>query len=94
MPTKLLQKTGHLRRLLEHLLDRKIDEQEWELMSQSGVKIKHNKGQCLKCNDIIESRHVHDMVYCSCGDFALDGGQDYIRVLGNADRYKLLTEYE
>jgi hypothetical protein len=35
--------------------------------------------QCLKCEDIIESKHRHDFVKCQCGQSFLDGGDDYIR---------------
>ena len=38
-----------------------------------------NKVQCLKCKDIIESKHRHDFVRCKCGLIYTDGGQDYIR---------------
>lgn len=41
-----------------------------------------NRVQCLVCNDIIESRHRHDFVTCSCGAVSVDGGKDYQRVLG------------
>lgn len=39
-----------------------------------------NAGQCLGCGDVLESRHRHDFVECSCGGLFLDGGLDYQRV--------------
>jgi hypothetical protein len=42
-----------------------------------------SKGQCLDCEDIIESKHRHDFVKCKCGNSFLDGGDDYIRGGGN-----------
>lgn len=42
-------------------------------------KILTNKIKCLKCGDIIESIHVHDFNYCSCGRVAVDGGREYLR---------------
>lgn len=42
-------------------------------------KIKVNKIQCKICGDIIESKHVHDYVECSCGACAADGGREYLR---------------
>ena len=39
-----------------------------------------NKIQCLSCLDIIESLHVHHMVWCKCGSIALDGGDEYQKV--------------
>ena len=49
-------------------------------------KILSNKAQCLRCGDVIESKHVHDFVWCSCRDeegnpsgIAVDGGREYLR---------------
>lgn len=44
-----------------------------------------NKVQCLKCKDIIESKHVHDFVYCKCRSIFVDGGREYLRRGGNLD---------
>lgn len=41
-----------------------------------------NKIQCNRCGDIIESKHVHDFVMCSCGSCATDGGTSYMRHIG------------
>ena len=41
--------------------------------------IKSNKIRCKHCNDIIESKHRHDFVSCSCGAVAVDGGTTYLR---------------
>ena len=30
--------------------------------------------QCRKCSETIESKHVHDFKYCSCGAVGIDGG--------------------
>jgi hypothetical protein len=39
---------------------------------------------CKKCKDTIESKHVHDCVYCSCGSVGVDGGPySGNRILGN-----------
>lgn len=40
------------------------------------------KLQCNKCKDIIESKHRHHWVPCSCGAIYIDGGSDYVRVGG------------
>ena len=37
-------------------------------------KILVNKIQCKKCNDIIESKNVHDFKWCTCKSKAVDGG--------------------
>jgi hypothetical protein len=44
-----------------------------------------NQVRCLKCGDEPWSAHRHDFRYCGCGAVAVDGGQDYLRRLGQAD---------
>lgn len=41
------------------------------------------KIRCLKCNDIIESKHVHDLKKCKCGACFIDGGDKYTRIGGD-----------
>lgn len=61
-------------------------------------KIKRNAAKCLRCGDVIESKHVHDFVTCSCGCISVDGGKEYLRrVLDQgvgSDDYIELSEYE
>lgn len=33
-----------------------------------------NRAKCKLCNDVIESFHPTDLVFCSCGQIGLDGG--------------------
>ena len=42
-------------------------------------KVIKNSIRCKKCGDVIESRSVHEMVWCSCGACAVDGGHEYLR---------------
>jgi len=42
--------------------------------------MKVNCVRCKKCGEIIYSRAVHDMHWCSCGAVAVDGGFDYFKV--------------
>lgn len=42
-------------------------------------KIVVNKIRCKKCGDVIESKSIHDFVWCSCGNCAVDGGLSYIK---------------
>lgn len=44
-----------------------------------------NKVRCKKCNDIIESKYMHDMVWCKCGATAVDGGKEYQRLTGDPE---------
>lgn len=43
------------------------------------MKIIKNRARCKKCGDIIESRFTHEMIWCSCGSIAVDGGKQYLR---------------
>lgn len=56
--------------------------------------IKRNAAKCLKCEDIIESRHVHDFRMCKCQSIFVDGGIDYIRRGGNPNDIEDLSEYD
>lgn len=59
------------------------------------MKLIRNRAKCLLCNDIIESKHRHDFVSCSCGNIFIDGGLEYSR--GGAKDMKSfqgLCEYE
>lgn len=38
--------------------------------------------RCLRCQDLIASISRHDFRYCKCGQTAIDGGRDYLRVAG------------
>lgn len=43
------------------------------------VSIKKNAAKCGRCNEVIESKHRHDFVTCSCGGLSVDGGHAYIK---------------
>lgn len=47
------------------------------------MQILANRLKCKKCNDIIESKGVHDFVWCSCRSVAVDGGKYYLKRTGN-----------
>ena len=51
-----------------------------------------NKIQCKVCGDIIESKHVHDYITCSCGSVSVDGGEEYLRRTGFPYDYLDLSE--
>lgn len=42
-----------------------------------------NRARCRKCGDVIVSRFRHDFVMCECGSIAVDGGNDYMRRVGD-----------
>ena len=47
------------------------------------------KLKCLICEDIIESKSIHDFVTCKCGNCNVDGGSDYFR-FGGKDFSKMV----
>lgn len=55
-------------------------------------KILVNKIRCKKCDDIIESKTVHDFKFCKCGAVAVDGGLYYLRRCGRRDDWEELSE--
>ena len=57
-------------------------------------KIICNRIQCKKCNDIIESKTIHDFVTCKCGAVSVDGGKDYLRRCGNKEDIIELSKTE
>ena len=42
-----------------------------------------NTVACMSCGDKIFSRHRHDFVTCTCGAVSVDGGQEYLRRVGD-----------
>lgn len=57
-------------------------------------KIIVNKAKCKKCGDIIESKEVNDFKRCTCGSIAIDGGQEYIKRVGNKDDIIELSKFK
>lgn len=42
-----------------------------------------NAVSCMSCGDLIVSKHRHDFVTCTCGAISVDGGQAYLRRVGD-----------
>lgn len=61
-------------------------------------RLTRNAAKCLKCGEIVESKHRHDFRSCSCGGVTVDGGLAYSKRMwhgGNAsDWFVDLNEYE
>ena len=58
-------------------------------------KILVNAIKCKLCGDVIESKSVHDFVWCSCGNCFVDGGHDYLRRGWKKEgSWEELSEYE
>ncbi len=60
-------------------------------------KILINKVQCKRCKDIIQSKHCHDFVRCSCWNgkrgVTVDGGTDYLKRCGSFEDFTELSEF-
>jgi len=52
------------------------------------LKVKGVK--CNRCGDFIYSRAGHDFHRCTCKAVAVDGGFDYLRVLGNGKDFNYI----
>ena len=42
--------------------------------------------KCKHCGDTIYSRAHHDFRWCSCGEIAIDGGTNYVKISFKKDR--------
>lgn len=51
------------------------------------------KIKCLICEDIIESKYIHNLVNCKCNNCYIDGGQYYLHFGGN-DFDKILIIFD
>lgn len=47
------------------------------------MAIIHNAARCLKCETTIRSTHRHDFQTCKCGGCSVDGGDAYLRRVGD-----------
>lgn len=56
------------------------------------IKIISNKIRCKHCGEVIESTHVHDYKWCSCGKVAIDGGKEYLKRCGEPNDWDDLSE--
>lgn len=56
--------------------------------------VKRNIIICLRCGDIVESKHVHDFVRCKCGAVFTDGGNEYWRRGGDLEAIVSVTNEE
>ena len=57
-------------------------------------KITKNAIKCKTCGELIESRHVHDFKWCSCGAVAVDGGLEYLKRAGTFGGYMEKSEFD
>lgn len=50
-----------------------------------------NQVKCLSCEDTPFSGSVHDFKYCKCGAIAVDGGQEYLRRVGEINNIEEMS---
>ena len=53
-----------------------------------------NAIMCKRCQETIESTHVHDFRSCACGKVFVDGGLEYARRCGDRNNWVEKSEYE
>lgn len=58
------------------------------------MKIIANRAQCKLCGDVVESKHLSEYVYCSCGSVGVAGGEVSIMRLGHHNHIIELSEKE
>jgi hypothetical protein len=46
--------------------------------------------KCKKCKDKIFGDTKKKLIYCKCKSIGIDGCEDYIRIIGNKEDYKIL----
>ena len=51
-----------------------------------------NRIRCKKCNDVLHSKHRHDLQQCKCGAVFVDGGDDYCRIGGHISDFVILLD--
>ena len=56
----------------------------WTKVYSNRPKLTVNAAECFKCEDIIYSRTVHDLRYCSCGEIAVDGGLERFYIISKS----------
>lgn len=64
-----------------------FDETQAEQHQKDDDMIVSNQATCLSCKESIWSGHRHDYVTCKCGELSVDGGQAYIKRVGNLSNY-------
>lgn len=60
------------------------------------MKQLNSKWEC-PCDkkEVVQSVSQHHMAYCSCKDFAVDGGVEYTRLIGfNLEKAKDVSDWE
>lgn len=58
------------------------------------MSILRNAAQCGRCLEVIESKHRHDFVECSCKAIFVDGGLSYLRRGGELGDFIDLSEFD
>ena len=56
------------------------------------TKTAGKKVRCRLCGDIIQSMFAHDFRRCSCGKIAVDGGGEYLRIMGELENFQFISE--
>ena len=55
------------------------------------MTIMKNAIKCRICGSYIRMNTGYDYIPCACGAIAVDGGDQYVRILGNRDDYEIVA---
>ena len=93
--SKCVNCKDYMDKLLKEQIERlkaenKMLKEENEKLKSISLKKMAPKIKCKKCGDIIQSKHRHDMVWCSCHSVAVDGGTDYFRWCGDKENWEFV----
>ena len=47
--------------------------------------------KCRVCGSYIRMDTEYDFIPCACGTIAVDGGPDYVRILGHSDNWEIVA---
>lgn len=50
-----------------------------------------NTVKCRVCGSYIRMDTGYTIIECACGSVAVDGGPDYVRILGNTNNYEIVA---
>lgn len=56
-----------------------------------------NKAKCRKCQQVLESKHLTEVLKCKCGALGVSGGigkAGHIHRIGNSEDCEEMSEYE
>lgn len=47
--------------------------------------------KCKVCGSYIRTNTGYDYISCACGTIAVDGGPEYVRIIGGSNNWEIVT---